>query len=158
MENLAHWRYFFACKQIRVNNSNHFCMSSFSNLYKAFPLQYAGPFNSRRLWRLLLASPVKAAAIAGPPKRTSWAWLARCYWCSKKQNISKRKTDILESQRAIFMIQQLWIGQKEKKNKPRKGNYTCPLSISSRKTRRSPLPLPHVKAKPSAPRSRILIK
>lgn len=112
----------------------------------------------RGVWRLLLASPVKAAAIAGPPRITGWAWLARCYWRSKKQNISKRKTDILESQRAIFTIQQLWIGQKERKTKPRKGNYTCPLNISSRKTSRSPLLLPRVKAKPSAPRARILIK
>lgn len=78
------------------------------------------------VWRLLLASPVKAAAIAGPPRRPGWAWLARCYWRSKKQNISKRKTDILESQRAIFMIQQLWIGQK-KKNQTQKGELYLSL-------------------------------
>lgn len=122
MENLAHWRYFFAYKQIRVNNSNHFCMSSFSNLYKAFPLQYAGPFKSRRLWRLLLASPVKAAATAGPPRRTAWAWLARCYWRSKKQNISKRKTDILEN----FYDSAAMDWAEGKKTNPERGTILVP--------------------------------
>jgi len=47
----------------------------------------------------------------------------------------------------------------EKANpKPRKWNYTCPFNVSSRKTRRSLLLLPRVKAKLSALRARILKK
>lgn len=66
-ENLAHWRYiFFVCKRIRVNDLNHFCMSLFSNLHKAFPRQFAGPFDSRgtlRQWRWP-APPVRPLGFA----------------------------------------------------------------------------------------------
>lgn len=124
MENLAHWRYFFLpANRLGLKIQTTFACHHSVIYIRHFHYNTLGHSTVRGMWRLLLASPVKAAAIAGPPRCTGWAWLARCYWCSKKQNISKRKTDILESQRAIFMIQQLWIGQKEKNQTQKRELY-----------------------------------
>lgn len=109
MENLAHWRYFFACKQIRVNYSNHFCMSSFSNLYKAFPLQYAGPFNSQRHVGGSISPPwLKQQRQLGPPDAPARLCLLNVTDVLRSGTLANAKLiDILESQLAIFMIQQL---------------------------------------------------
>lgn len=100
-ENLAHWRYiFFACKRIRVNNLNHFCMSLFSNLHKAFPRQFVGPFDSR--------GHTEAAAMAGPPGAPARLCSLGVTDALRSRTLADAKLiDILENQPAVFMIQQL---------------------------------------------------